>query len=29
LAIPALARDFTEFLKLLNSNSVEYPLDWP
>jgi hypothetical protein len=26
MAIPALARDFKEFLKLLNSNSVEYLL---
>jgi hypothetical protein len=26
MAIPALARDFKEFLKSLNSNSVEYLL---
>jgi len=26
MAIPALARDFKEFLKWLNSNSVEYLL---
>ena len=26
MAIPALARDFKEFLKLLNSNHVEYLL---
>ncbi len=26
MATPALARDFKEFLKLLNSNSVEYLL---
>jgi len=26
MAIPALARDFKELLKLLNSNSVEYLL---
>ena len=26
MAIPTLARDFKEFLKLLNSNSVEYLL---